>query len=136
MKGNFRVAAALAATLMVSVAAPGGALASEADASPVTDLAAIANATPSNGESATKVNGPLQTFLAHFADIEVEENGDLEPCLDLLRGLRFIATVSPKLAVARLSIKQIMSKVNEVEVMQGHFDDLQQARSWLRSQPK
>jgi hypothetical protein len=51
-------------------------------------------------------------------------------------GLRFMAYVAPRSSVARLSIKQIMSKVNEVEVLQGYFDDLQQARTWLRNQPK
>lgn len=51
-------------------------------------------------------------------------------------GLRFMAYVSPRSSVARLSIKQIMSKVNEVEVLQGYFDDLQQARTWLRNQPR
>lgn len=99
MKGNFRVAAALAATLMVSAAAPGVSVAAEADAPPPTNVAyvaAVANASPS-GDAATKVNGPLQTFLAHFADIEVEENGDLEPCLDLLRGLRFLAAVTGRI---------------------------------------
>lgn len=51
-------------------------------------------------------------------------------------GLRTLATVSPRSSVARLSVKQIMSKVNDVDIMQGTFDDLEQARMWVRTQPK
>lgn len=51
-------------------------------------------------------------------------------------GLRVLATVSPRSAVARLSVKQIMSKVNDVDLLNGYFDDLEQARNWLRGQSK
>lgn len=51
-------------------------------------------------------------------------------------GLRFMATVVPKSAIARMSVKQIMSKVNDVDIVNSNFPDLEQARSWLRSQPK
>ena len=51
-------------------------------------------------------------------------------------GLRCMATVMPKSSVARLSVKQIMSKVNEVDILTASFDDLDQARAWLRAQPK
>ena len=51
-------------------------------------------------------------------------------------GLRFMATVVPKSAIARMSVKQIMSKVNEVDIINCNFDDLEQARHWLRSQSK
>lgn len=48
-------------------------------------------------------------------------------------GLRFVAIVSPKAAVARLSIKQMVAKVNNIEVTTNHFDDLESARAWLRN---
>lgn len=51
-------------------------------------------------------------------------------------GLRSLATVTPRSAIARMSVRQIMSKVNEVDVVNNYFDDLEQARAWLRTQPK
>lgn len=51
-------------------------------------------------------------------------------------GLRVMATVIPKSAIARMSIKQIMSKVNEIDIINNNFDDLEQARHWLRGQVK
>ena len=51
-------------------------------------------------------------------------------------GLRSMVTVVPRSSVARLSIKQIMSKVNDVDVATASADDLDQARVWLRAQPK
>jgi hypothetical protein len=53
----------------------------------------------------------------------------------LAGGLRYMATVSPKSAIARMSVRQIMSKVNEVDIVNSYFDDLEQARSWIRTQP-
>ena len=47
-------------------------------------------------------------------------------------GIRFMAIVSPKAAVARLTVRQVMSKVNEVSLVTHHFDDLEAARDWLR----
>lgn len=51
-------------------------------------------------------------------------------------GLRFIATVTPQTAIARMSVRQIMSKVNEIDISTANCDDLEQARLWLRAQPK
>ena len=51
-------------------------------------------------------------------------------------GLRSMATVSPQSAIARMSMRQIMRKVNEIDIITADFDDLEQARVWLRSQPK
>lgn len=51
-------------------------------------------------------------------------------------GLRFMATVSPKSAIARMSVKRMMNKVNEVDVLHSFFDDLEQARQWLRNPTK
>jgi hypothetical protein len=51
-------------------------------------------------------------------------------------GLRYMATVTPRSAIARMSVRQIMSKVNEVDVINSFFDDLEQARNWLRGQGK
>lgn len=47
-------------------------------------------------------------------------------------GVRFMAMVSPKAAVSRLSVKQIMSKVNETRLMTAYFDDTAEAKAWLR----
>ena len=51
-------------------------------------------------------------------------------------GVRFMALVSPRAAVARLSVKQIMSKVDEVNLITAHFDDIEAARAWLRNPTK
>jgi hypothetical protein len=51
-------------------------------------------------------------------------------------GVRWMAIVQPKAAVARLSVKSIMSKVNDVSLVTSHFDDLEAARRWLRSEGK
>jgi hypothetical protein len=51
-------------------------------------------------------------------------------------GLRYLATVTPKSAIARMSVKQIMSKVNDTEVFHSYFDELEQARQWLRNPTK
>ena len=48
-------------------------------------------------------------------------------------GMRWVAIVSPKAAVARLSIKYIITKVNNTDLVFNHFDDLESARTWLRS---
>ena len=47
-------------------------------------------------------------------------------------GLRYIAIVSPTAAVARLSVKQILSKVDKVNLLTAHFDDMAAAKSWIR----
>lgn len=49
-------------------------------------------------------------------------------------GMRTMAIVSPKASVARLSLRQIMSKVNDISIVTGHFDDVDAARNWLRSE--
>jgi hypothetical protein len=49
-------------------------------------------------------------------------------------GLRWAAVVSPRAAVSRLSVKQIVSKINNVNFVTDNFDDMEVARSWLRSQ--
>ncbi len=51
-------------------------------------------------------------------------------------GIRFMALVSPQAAVSRLSVKRIMSKVNNVELSTANFDDLELARAWLRNPAK
>lgn len=51
-------------------------------------------------------------------------------------GLRYLATIQPKSAIARMSIKQIMSKVNDAEVFNSFFDDLELARQWIRNPTK
>ena len=51
-------------------------------------------------------------------------------------GMRWVALVSPKAAVARLSLKYIVTKVNNTELVFNHFDDIESARAWLRSPTK
>ena len=51
-------------------------------------------------------------------------------------GVRWMAIVQPKAAVARLSVKSILSKVNDVNLVTSYFDDLETARRWLRSEGK
>lgn len=50
-------------------------------------------------------------------------------------GLRWSAVVSPRAAVARLSVKQIVSKINNMTLVTDHFDEVEAARHWLRTQP-
>ncbi len=54
----------------------------------------------------------------------------------LLACLRWTAIVSPRAAVARLSLKQIITTINSVEVVTNHFDDIEVARAWLRAPTK
>jgi hypothetical protein len=61
-------------------------------------------------------------------------NNDWLPRM-IAAGLRWSAVVSPRAAVSRLTVKQIVSKINNVSLVTDHFDDLEAARSWLRSQP-
>jgi hypothetical protein len=51
----------------------------------------------------------------------------------VVAGLRWIAIVSPRAAVSRLSIKQMVTKINNTELVTGNFDDMELARAWLRS---
>ena len=48
-------------------------------------------------------------------------------------GMRWVALVSPQAAVARLSIKYIITKVHHTDLVFNYFDDLESARAWLRS---
>lgn len=54
----------------------------------------------------------------------------------LAAGLRWVAIVSPRAAVARLSIKQMVTTINNVELVTNNFDDLELARTWVRSSPR
>ena len=47
-------------------------------------------------------------------------------------GVRAMALVSPTAAVSRMSVQQIMSRVKEIELVTAYFDDLEEARTWLR----
>lgn len=51
-------------------------------------------------------------------------------------GVRFMALVSPTAAVSRLSVKQIMNKVKDIELVTSNFDDMEDARAWLRGTTK
>lgn len=51
-------------------------------------------------------------------------------------GVRYMALVAPRAAVSRLSVRQIMSRVNDVNLITAHFDELEPARAWLRNPGK
>lgn len=51
----------------------------------------------------------------------------------LAAGVRSMAIVMPKSAVARLSARQILSNINDITFVTNHFDDLEAARAWLRT---
>lgn len=51
-------------------------------------------------------------------------------------GVRFMALVSPTASVSRLSVKQIMNKVRDIELVTCNFDELEPARAWLNSGSK
>lgn len=51
-------------------------------------------------------------------------------------GIRWMAVVSAKSSVARLSVKQILSKFNDQTLTIANFDDLEAARSWLRNETR
>lgn len=48
-------------------------------------------------------------------------------------GLRFMAVITPKAAVARLSVRQVFSRIGDIPLVNANFDDLEAARTWLRS---
>lgn len=48
-------------------------------------------------------------------------------------GMRWVALVSPKAAVARLSVKYIITRTHNADLVFNYFDDLESARSWLRA---
>lgn len=48
-------------------------------------------------------------------------------------GVRYQAVVMPKSAVARLSAKYVLAKINDVTLTTNYFDDVEAARVWLRA---
>ncbi len=48
-------------------------------------------------------------------------------------GLRYMATVTPTSVIASMTVRRIMSRVNEVDMLNSYFDDLEHAREWLRN---
>ncbi|MFO0578174.1 MAG: STAS/SEC14 domain-containing protein [Polyangia bacterium] len=48
-------------------------------------------------------------------------------------GVRYQAVIMPKSAVARLSAKYVLAKINEVTLTTNYFDDVETARAWLRT---
>ncbi|MFO0575818.1 MAG: hypothetical protein U1A78_17615 [Polyangia bacterium] len=48
-------------------------------------------------------------------------------------GVRFMAVVIPRASVARLSVRQVLSRVHDVSFVTAYFDDLEAARDWLRT---
>jgi hypothetical protein len=49
-------------------------------------------------------------------------------------GWRWLAIVSPKAAVARMSAKQVISKINKTNFTTNNFDSMEAARAWLRNE--
>ncbi len=48
-------------------------------------------------------------------------------------GVRSMAIVMPRSAVARLSARQILSNIRNITFTTNHFEDLEAARAWLRT---
>lgn len=48
-------------------------------------------------------------------------------------GLRYMALVSPRKVVAQMSVRTIMAKVMDKNLTTAHFDEVEQARDWLRN---
>lgn len=48
-------------------------------------------------------------------------------------GLRFMAVVSPRSSVSRLSVRQVLNRVGDIPLTNSNFDDVEAARAWLRS---
>ena len=57
---------------------------------------------------------------------------EFSPAL-IVAGVRHMALVIPHSAVARLSLRYIVSKTNDVHFTTNHFDTMEAARAWLRS---
>ena len=51
-------------------------------------------------------------------------------------GLRWIAVVTPKSSVARLSVRGIGNKITDNDAFSSHFDNLELARAWIRNPTK
>ncbi|HEX2572015.1 MAG TPA: hypothetical protein VH877_20900 [Polyangia bacterium] len=48
-------------------------------------------------------------------------------------GTRWMALVLPQSSIARLSIKQILNRINGIDMVITNFPDLESARAWLRN---
>lgn len=48
-------------------------------------------------------------------------------------GIRKMAIVQPTSALTKMGVKNIMSKVGDAEIETSYFDDMDEAKSWLRS---
>jgi hypothetical protein len=48
-------------------------------------------------------------------------------------GIRHTAFVIPASALGQMSLKRILSKVGEIEIVMAYFDNLEEARIWLRN---
>lgn len=48
-------------------------------------------------------------------------------------GLRWVALVLPKAAVARLGLKYVIKRVEQAELAINNFTDIESARAWLRA---
>lgn len=46
-------------------------------------------------------------------------------------GLRWMALVEPRSAVARMSVSGVMSRVDSKDIIQSYFDQVELARGWL-----
>jgi hypothetical protein len=51
-------------------------------------------------------------------------------------GLRWMAILLPQSSIARLSVKQILGKINGIEFVMANVEDLEAARAWLRHPTK
>jgi hypothetical protein len=54
--------------------------------------------------------------------------------LTVAAGLKFRAVVMPKSAISRLVIKNVQKTINRLGTLTAQFDNLEEAKNWLRSQ--
>jgi hypothetical protein len=50
-------------------------------------------------------------------------------------GVSSMAFVTPKKVIVQLAVKSFMSRINDRELCNAYFDDIEAAFAWLRSQP-
>ncbi len=50
-------------------------------------------------------------------------------------GLRWMAFVMPTKVVAKLTVKSVVSRINDKDLRTSYFDNVEEARTWLRAQP-
>lgn len=75
----------------------------------------------------TRLLGALQTEDVKWG------NEDWMPRM-LAAGLRWMAFVTPKKVIAKMMVKNVVSRIDAHDLSMAHFETLDEARDWLRAQ--